>query len=61
MIVVKVALEGQSDAQLNSRENNQSNDIIDGEDVADAIDFAAHGFDIEEGDPNIEIILPPWN
>ncbi|XP_058761846.1 uncharacterized protein LOC131635252 [Vicia villosa] len=48
------------DAPLNSGENNQSNDIIDGEDVANAIDFAGDGFDIE-GDPNIEIILPPWN
>ena len=54
----EVDVEG--DAQLNSRENNQSNDIIDGEDVANVIDYAADGFDIE-GDPNIEIILPPWN
>ncbi|XP_058746999.1 uncharacterized protein LOC131619985 [Vicia villosa] len=54
----EVDVEG--DAQLNSGENNQSNDIIDGEDVANEIDFAGDGFDIE-GDPNIEIILPPWN
>ncbi|XP_058746305.1 uncharacterized protein LOC131619200 [Vicia villosa] len=50
----------EGDAQLNSEVNNQSNHIIDGEDVANAIDFATDGFDIE-GDPNIEIILPPWN
>ncbi|XP_058767124.1 uncharacterized protein LOC131640753 [Vicia villosa] len=54
----EVDVEG--DAPLNSGENNQSNDIIDGEDVANAIDFVGDGFDIE-GDPNIEIILPPWN
>ncbi|XP_058763588.1 uncharacterized protein LOC131637040 [Vicia villosa] len=54
----EVDVEG--DAPLNSGENNQSNDIIDGEDVANAIDFVHDGFDIE-GDPNIEIILPPWN
>lgn len=49
-------VEVQGDAQLNSRENHQSNDIIDGEDVADSIDFYADGFDIVEGDPNIETI-----
>lgn len=49
----------EGDAQLSYGENNQSNDIIDGEDVMDAVDFAADGFDIEEGDLNIEIILPP--
>ncbi|XP_058732709.1 uncharacterized protein LOC131604274 [Vicia villosa] len=54
----EVDVEG--DAPLNSGENNQSNDIIDGEDVANAIDFVGDDFDIE-GDPNIEIILPPWN
>ncbi|XP_058757616.1 uncharacterized protein LOC131630890 isoform X1 [Vicia villosa] len=54
----EVDVEG--DAPLNSGENNQSNDIINGEDVANAIDFVGDGFDIE-GDPNIEIILPPWN
>ncbi|XP_058733499.1 uncharacterized protein LOC131605121 [Vicia villosa] len=54
----EVDVEG--DAPLNSGENNQSNDIIDGEDVANAINFVGDGFDIE-GDPNIEIILPPWN
>ncbi|XP_058780825.1 uncharacterized protein LOC131654918 [Vicia villosa] len=54
----EVDVEG--DAPLNSGENNQSNNIIDGEDVANAIDFVGDGFDIE-GDPNIEIILPPWN
>ncbi|CAI8595588.1 unnamed protein product [Vicia faba] len=48
------------DAQFNFGENNQSNGIIDGEDVANAIDFADDDFDIE-GDLNIEIILPPWN
>ncbi|XP_058779667.1 uncharacterized protein LOC131653516 [Vicia villosa] len=52
----EVDVEG--DVQLNSGENNQSNDIIDGKDVANANDFAGDGFDIE-GDPNIEIILPP--
>ncbi|XP_058746114.1 uncharacterized protein LOC131618984 [Vicia villosa] len=52
----EVDVEG--DAQLNSGENNQSNDIIDGENVANAIDFGGDGFDIE-GDPNIEIVLPP--
>ncbi|CAK8538852.1 unnamed protein product [Lathyrus sativus] len=51
----------EDDEQLNSGENNQNNNIIDGENVANAIDFTADGFDIEEGDPNIEIILPPWN
>ncbi|XP_058749247.1 uncharacterized protein LOC131622210 [Vicia villosa] len=54
----EVDVEG--DAPLNSGENNQNNDIIDGEDVANAIDFVGDDFDIE-GDPNIEIILPPWN
>ncbi|XP_058776906.1 uncharacterized protein LOC131651251 [Vicia villosa] len=53
-------LDVEGNAPLNSEENNQSNDIIDGEDVANAIDFVGDGFDIE-GDPNIEIILPPWN
>ncbi|KAI5405254.1 hypothetical protein KIW84_052149 [Lathyrus oleraceus] len=51
----------ESDEQLNYRENNQSNDIIDGEDVANVVDFATDGFDIEEGDPTIEMILPLWN
>ncbi|XP_058767770.1 uncharacterized protein LOC131641485 [Vicia villosa] len=50
----------EGDAPLNSGENNQSNDIVDGEDVTNAIDFVEDGFDVE-GDPNIEIILPPWN
>ncbi|XP_058769027.1 uncharacterized protein LOC131642877 [Vicia villosa] len=50
----------EGDASLNSGENNQSNNIIEGEDVANAIDFVGDDFDIE-GDPNIEIILPPWN
>ncbi|XP_058782570.1 uncharacterized protein LOC131657094 [Vicia villosa] len=49
----EVDVEG--DVQLNSGENNQSNGIIDGEDIANAIDFAADDFDIG-GDPNIEII-----
>ncbi|XP_058741895.1 uncharacterized protein LOC131614308 [Vicia villosa] len=48
------------EAPLNSGENNQNNDIIDGEDVTNAIDFVGDDFDIE-GDPNVEIILPPWN
>ncbi|CAK8543124.1 unnamed protein product [Lathyrus sativus] len=51
----------EDDEQLNYGENNQNNNIIDGENVANAIDFTTEGFDIEEGDPNIEIILPPWN
>ncbi|CAK8579685.1 unnamed protein product [Lathyrus sativus] len=51
----------EDDEQLNSGENNQNDNIIDVENVANAIDFTTDGFDIEEGDPNIEIILPPWN
>ncbi|CAK8537543.1 unnamed protein product [Lathyrus sativus] len=53
-------VDAEDDTQLNYGENNQSNNIIDGKNIADTIDFAADGFDIEEGDPNIEIILPPW-
>ena len=53
-------LDVEGDAQLNSGENNQSIGIDDGEDVANTIDFGVYGFDVER-DPNIEIILPPWN
>jgi hypothetical protein len=46
----------EDDAQLNSRENiEQSNDIVDGGNVA--ANFDAN----DEGEPNIETIFPPQN
>ncbi|KAK2402691.1 hypothetical protein QL285_052189 [Trifolium repens] len=49
--------EVEDNAQLNSTENVEQNNIVDGEDVV--ADFDVDAFD--EGDINIERTMPPWN